>query len=410
MEEIPQLRNVEAFPVQSESGEPLVCLRDPAGFAERPIFLNQTLVFLVSRMNGGNSLRDIQADFLRNTGEILPMEQLQDLVERLDEERYLDSERFRNYWDEQIRDFLQAPVRLARHANAAYQGEAEALEGEIRGFFSPPEGPGLDPDPGPQNTLRGLVAPHIDFHRGGPTYAHAYKKIAQNPEIDRIVLFGTCHTPMRQRFALTRKHFDTPFGVMETDAELVGQLASKLAEDYFQDEISHRGEHSLEFQAVFLKRALQNQPDVRIIPILVGSFHDLCEGDGTPAEDSGIETFVHALCQTMSGISGRFVVVAGADLAHVGRRFGDPSGPTEDSLRLVGREDLRFLERVADGDAEGMFRAIADDNDSRHVCGYPSIYMTLRILEKTRGELLQYRQWADLESGAAVTFAAMALY
>jgi AmmeMemoRadiSam system protein B len=198
--------------------------------------------------------------------------------------------------------------------------------------------------------------------------------------------------------------------VIETDAEFADQLASKLSEDYFQDEASHRGEHSLEFQTVFLKRALKNHPDVRIIPILVGSFHDLCEDGRTPAEDSGIEAFITALRQTMSQIRGRFVVVAGADLAHVGRRFGDPSGPTEGSLRLVEREDLRFLRLVAEGDAEGMFRSIAAEKDSRHVCGYPSIYMTLRILEKTRGELLQYRQWSDLQSGAAVTFAAMALY
>jgi hypothetical protein len=188
MEEIPQLRNVEAFPVESESGEPLVCVRDPAGFAERPIFLNQSLVFLVSRMNGKNSLRDIQADFLRETGEILPMEQLRDLVEQLDEQRYLDSERFRSYWEQQIRDFLEAPVRLAMHAHTAYEGEAEALEVQIRGFSTPPEGPGLEANPDSKDPLRGLVAPHIDFRRGGPTYAHAYKKIADHPEIDRAAL------------------------------------------------------------------------------------------------------------------------------------------------------------------------------------------------------------------------------
>jgi len=408
MEETPQIRNVEAFPVQSENGEPLLCMRDPAGFAERPIFLNQTLVFLVSRMNGRNSLRDIQADFFRSTGELLPMEQLRDLVEQLDEERYLDSERFRAYWELQIRDFTQAPVRPARHAYSAYEGEAGALEEQIRGFFSPPEGPGLDPHSDPKPPLRGLLAPHIDFHRGGPTYAHAYKRIAENSEVDRYILFGTCHTPMRQRFALTRKHFETPFGVMATDSEFVDQLALKLPQDFFQDEISHRGEHSLEFQAVFLKHALRKHPDARIIPILVGSFHDLCERGETPAQDGEIESFIRALRETMSGVSGRFVVVAGADLAHVGRRFGDPSGPTEGSLGLVEREDMRFLGMVAEGDAAGMFQSIADDKDSRHVCGYPSIYMTLRILEKTRGELLQYRQWADLEAGAAVTFAAMA--
>jgi hypothetical protein len=36
--------------------------------------------------------------------------------------------------------------------------------------------------------------------------------------------------------------------------------------------------------------------------------------------------------------------------------------------------------------------------------------MMLRCLDGARGSLLQYRQWSDLQAGAAVTFAAMAVY
>jgi hypothetical protein len=57
-----------------------------------------------------------------------------------------------------------------------------------------------------------------------------------------------------------------------------------------------------------------------------------------------------------------------------------------------------------------MFRSIAAERDRRRVCGYPPIYMTLRCLDEPRGQLLQYRQWTDYASGAAVTFAAMAIF
>ena len=76
----------------------------------------------------------------------------------------------------------------------------------------------------------------------------------------------------------------------------------------------------------------------------------------------------------------------------------------------VARLDLKFLALVEAGDAEGMFQSIAAEDDRRHVCGYPPIYMALRVLGETRGELLQYRQWTDFEAGAAVTYAALALY
>ncbi len=74
------------------------------------------------------------------------------------------------------------------------------------------------------------------------------------------------------------------------------------------------------------------------------------------------------------------------------------------------QEDRKYLELVAAGDAEGAIRSIAADGDRRRVCGAPPIYMTLRCLDQPLGRLLQYRQWADFESGAAVTYAAMALF
>ncbi len=409
MESSPKLRSVEAFPVQSE-GEELICLRDPEGFAQGPIFLNKYLLFLVSRMNGQNSLRDIQADFMRATGELLPMEQLQRLVQQLDDQHFLESEGFREFYAALVREFLNAPARKASHAGSAYEGEAEALRSQIAEFFELPDGPGACAAAGPGEPLRGLISPHIDFHRGGPTYAHAYRALVEHPGPDRFVVFGTCHNPMRRRFALTMKDFETPLGPAETDREFVRRLAAALPGDYFDDEFAHRAEHSIEFQAVFLKNTLGRLQSFKIVPILVGSFHDLYVAGRPAGEDQEIAAFVAAVRGVMTSLPASYAVLAGADLAHVGRRFGDPSGPTTASLREVEQEDRRFLDLVASGDAEGALQAVAAGGDRRRICGCPPIYMTLRCLDKPRGRLLQYRQWSDFDSGAAVTYAAMAFY
>lgn len=395
--------------MQSE-GEEFVCLRDPQGFAAGPIFLNKHLAFLVARMNGRNSLRDIQADFMRATGELVPMEQLERLVSQLDDQHFLESTGFDDFYREQARQFLDSPTRRAIHAGSAYEAESEALRNQIRGFFDSPEGPRPNATIGSGLPLRGLIAPHIDFHRGGTAYAHAYSALMTSPAAERFIIFGTCHNPMQRRFALTLKNFETPLGVVETDSDFVRTLAGKLPLDYFSDEFAHRGEHSLEFQSVFLKYAMGEARGFKIIPILVGSFHDIYEDGGTAAENEEIAAVVKAILETASERPARCIVVAGADLAHVGRRFGDAAGPSPASLAGVEREDRRFLELVAAGDAEGMFRSIAADGDRRRVCGYPPIYMMLRCLGSTRGELLRYLKWADLDAGAAVTFAAMALY
>jgi AmmeMemoRadiSam system protein B len=362
-------------------------------------------------MNGRNSLRDIQADFFRRTAELLPMEALEHLVGQLDEQHFLDSPSFRLYYESLVTDFRLRPSRPARHAGSAYESGEGALRSQLDACFTHPEGPGPVERPASGSPpLRGLVAPHIDVHRGGPAYAHAYKTLAEHPGAGRFVIFGTCHNPMARRFALTEKDFETPLGPAATDRNFVRRLAGRLAADYFEDEFAHRGEHSIEFQAVFLQHVLGGRRDFKIIPVLVGSFQDLWVTGGSPAGDPEVGAMVRAVRETAAESPGGVCVIAGADLAHVGRHFGDPSGPTDASLRMVAQEDQKFLERVRNGAAEDAFRFIAAERDCRRVCGYPPIYMTLRSIDRPRGELLAYRQWADLQAGAAVTFASLALY
>jgi AmmeMemoRadiSam system protein B len=342
------------------------------------------------------------------TGEILPFELLEALVKQLNENHYLDSSHFRSFVEKLTDSFLGGATRPARHAGNAYEGSSEALRRQIDGFFTDPEGPGRTSKPESTTPVRGLIAPHIDFLRGGPTYAHAYKALSEHPGADRFIVFGTCHTPMKQRFALTRKHFESPLGIAETDVGMVERLAEKSKKDYFIDEFSHRGEHSIEFQAVFLRYVVQR--DFKIVPILVSSFEDRYQSGKSPAEDEDIADMVWAVQEVLRENPTRYCVVAGADLAHVGPQFGDPSGPTDQTLYEVERQDREFLEYVASGDAEGSFQAIAADQDRRRVCGCPPIYLTLRCLERPRGELLQYRQWKDVNAGAAVTYAGLALF
>jgi MEMO1 family protein len=404
----PRLRPVEAFPVRMNEQD-FVCVRDPETLAEQPIFLNQTLLFLVSRMDGEHTLRDIQADYFRATGEILPIEILENLVNQLDEQHYLDGPSFHTYYQELLAAYRDAPSRPARHVGSAYEATYNALVSQIEAYFAPPEGPGNNSIPDISKPLRGLISPHIDFTRGGPTYAHAYKALANSPKADIYVIFGTCHTSMPQRFSVTDKDYETPLGRVKTDKAFVSRLLSRIGSRYL-DEFSHRAEHSIEFQVVYLRYMLRNRPDFTIVPILVNSFHDVYSCGGTASENPEIRNVVTAIRETMEEVPGRVCVIAGADLAHVGRRFGDDSGPTEHSLQQVEQEDRIFLDLVEQGDAERMFQSIAEDNDSRRVCGYPPIYMTLRCIDQPQGKLLQYRQWADLNAGAAVTYAALAIY
>jgi hypothetical protein len=146
---------------------------------------------------------------------------------------------------------------------------------------------------------------------------------------------------------------------------------------------------------------------VWIVPILCGSFDRFVEGRRSPREDGEVEAFIAALRDTMTTMGGRTVVIASADLAHVGPRFGDPLRITPGQLREVADADREMLAAVEGGDAEAFFHMVARDGDRRRICGLPPIYTMMRVLPQGRGRLLRYGQWPDPQG--TVTFASVAM-
>jgi AmmeMemoRadiSam system protein B len=208
---------------------------------------------------------------------------------------------------------------------------------------------------------------------------------------------------MRDPFALTRKDSVTPLGPAVVDRGFVEAVASRVGQDYLASELAHRGEHSIEFQAVFLRYLYAGRRDFTIVPILASFAHEaLARGHG-PEDDPRVPRFLEAVGEAIAASRRRVVVIAGADLAHVGPRFGDAHPVSSDDLRRIEREDREMLGAVEAGDARAFFDAVARDGDRRRICGYSPIYATLRVLGGGRGRLHRYGQWPDPQG--VVTFA-----
>jgi AmmeMemoRadiSam system protein B len=253
--------------------------------------------------------------------------------------------------------------------------------------------------------VQGVVAPHIDFHRGGPAYAWAYRDLAERSDADLFVVFGTCHAGMADPFALTRKDFETPFGPARVDRDITEALAGRVGRDCFESECAHRNEHSIEFQAVFLRYLYAQHREFTIVPVLASFVHEALALGRRPEDDPRVPRFLDALGETLATSGRRAVLVAGADLAHVGPRFGDPGpvGPSE--LAAVEVADQELLATVQAGDLEGFFDHAARDGDRRRICGLSPIYAVMRTLGGVTGRLRHYGQWPDPQG--AVTFASV---
>ena len=105
------------------------------------------------------------------------------------------------------------------------------------------------------------------------------------------------------------------------------------------------------------------------------------------------------------------VVIAGADLAHVGPRFGDSHPFDEDARTELDATDRESLDHATRGDAEAFWTHVSGDLETRRVCGLAPIYSLLRTVEKgTRGHLRHYEQNVDPEEGSIVSHAAVGFY
>jgi len=413
MNDRPRLRPIDAFPVQRD-GKTLIYLKDPLNFAA-PLGVSLAGYFILAHLDGEHSFIDIQEAYSKQFGALLLGDELKNFIAMLDQHYYMASERFFAYQKSVVDDFRRLLIRAPAHVGGVYKADPVELKAQLDGYFVAPRGPGFPAREQQSAPPKAVVAPHIDFQRGGPAYAWAYRPLLESDGADLYILLGTSHCGGDNPFVLTLKDFATPLGMVETDKDFISKLQEKCGEDLFADEYLHRGEHSLEFQVLFLKYAAQRRAELtgqpekpfKIVPILVSSFHAMVLNGTPPEETSFVGNFLRALRELTENETRRVCFVAGVDLAHVGRQFGDRESITEEFLKWVEAEDQRLVERLAARDAPGFFNEIAKDQDRRRICGFSPLYSLIHLLNSSRGKTLKYDQAFTPETGSAVTFTSM---
>jgi MEMO1 family protein len=406
--ERPKLRPVIPRRVEHQ-GQSLILLQDPTGVVSNPIVLPfDGFQHIVRHFDGQSSLIDIQAKVLRQTGLFLALNELEDLVRRLDAAMILDGPTFATF-HQAYRESGRRPAALA---GRSYAATVRSLRAQLEQFFVDSSGAGLPGSDGVTSTrsLRGILSPHIDFQRGGSVYTWSYKELVENSAADTFVVLGVAHQFCQRRFALTSKDFETPLGLVPTDRPYIDRIAALAGHDYFDDELAHRTEHSIEFQVVFLQYLLGGRRDFSIVPILVGSFHDLMERGVDPIDDPDVGRFIQALRAAESATGKRVVYIGGIDLCHVGPEFGDPSpvdAGLQDQVRLF---DDQMLDRAAACDPRGWFRTAAQVGNRYRVCGIAATYTMLHAIGPAQGRLLRYKQALDDRRTCCVSFASMVFH
>ncbi len=387
-------------------------LRDLEELSEKPLALSGGGMFLVSLLDGKRTAEQVRELFQKSSGAEIQTAVILDLVRALDDSGYLETPETAAKRKKSLELFKASGRRPAVFAGPAYPAEPPALTEALGGYFTAESGPGKAKAPAPAKPAPlGLVAPHIDFGRGGPAYAWAYQALSERRAPDAIVSFGVAHVSPDTPWVFTPKDYETPFGAMSVDAPLYDALSKKVWYDPRADEWTHKNEHSLEFQAVWL-RYLWGGKTPPWVPILVSSFERLSP-DEVPSKaavlEKAIKDFADVLKAEMDA-GRRIMVLAGIDLAHVGPRFGDDLELTPELEKKIEGEDRKSLVDAMALDADGFYRSVIADEHWRKVCGLSALYTSLRLIKELGGSsappgrLLTYGQAPD-PAGGIVSFA-----
>jgi AmmeMemoRadiSam system protein B len=401
----PKLRWPLDIRMHNLGGQDALVIQCPIGISAAPLALMPQFAPVIVELDGVQTSERIVAKFAPQG---LTPEILRELITRLDDHLFMANARY--FAAEKLAKdaFTTAPVRAPALAGAAYPATREELAGMVRGYLKDFETPEITRD------VACLIAPHIDYRRGGACYGAIYPRLMES-RADTYILVGTAHQYSRRIFHLCAKDFQTPLGAHPCDQNFVTQLANRFGVDRaFADQYLHRREHSLELQLPFLSAV---QPDAPVVPILVGSYHQMLEAMRYPQEWEEYETFAGALTEIIKERAKhgeKISFLAGVDMAHVGRSFGDEGSLSPERMREIRYRDQQYLRAIEECNPKALFDHIAEDHDARRICGFPTMYLVLDVLnrlgDRIEVDVVAYDQAVDYPSDCAVTFAGAAMY
>jgi AmmeMemoRadiSam system protein B len=370
-----------------------VGLRDPMNLTGRMMVVPPQALGLVHALQGEHTVEQI------SEATKVPVEQLRQLVSNLDESGLLWGPTF---------DRLEREAMERTRAAGAFPASGSKFAGETREAaterIAALLGEAEDAELGA--SVLGIIAPHLDLERGGANYAAAYTVVAGATRPDRVVVLGTNHFGLGDGVVATRLGQDSPFGIVPSDSAIADALERALGDRLFKDEADFLGEHSVQFHIPWIAHTL---PGVPVFAALVPDpMRSMIADDGARAS---FAEFRVALRDAIASVPGRTLVVASADLSHVGPAFGDP-GPVGAQVRKQVEEiDRGLLAEYASGDAEAFIQSVRGAGNATRWCSVGNMSAALFATQGTP-ELIQYGQSPeslDPQGTALITSAAMAL-
>jgi AmmeMemoRadiSam system protein B len=250
-------------------------------------------------------------------------------------------------------------IRKSAIAGTWYPGSASSLADTIDGFLASVDVPPINGE------LKGLVSPHAGYSYSGGVAAYAYRQL-ETKTYPTVIIVSPVHQHYGGRYLTTgKRYYETPFGLVEVDADLLGQLDRELGMSFLDQD----GEHSLEIQLPFLQHTLG---EFTLVPVMMGDQSATACGE-----------LSSALVEVLAGKEA--LLVASSDLAHL-----------HDYQQVL--EHDRVVQKFVNAfDPQGLLQSLAENE--AQACGGGPI-ATVMLAARERGadtaEVLKYMNSGDV--------------
>jgi AmmeMemoRadiSam system protein B len=434
---VPKLRPVRGFPYVHEE-ETYLGLADAQQISDQIMYTTPAAQAILPHLTGEKDIDTIVTE----VGKGLTREMLEQLIAQLDSAGLLEgpvfdellakvrsdyessdvlppgaSEMFaRMVVNQSLDRTLSEPVsdeELAEHAPAAV---AKQFDSWIEAVLKDAEDPSFDQLP------HAIIAPHIDYPRGWQSYAAVYGRLRVVDRPDRVIILGTNHFGRGTGVVGCDKGYETPLGTCNLDEAALKALKKELgdscSDQLLEERYDHEREHSIECQLMWIQHAFgadENGEHVKVLGLLV---HDPTVNGGESYDGNGLayEPFVAALKRTVESLPGRTLVIASADLSHVGPQHGDPkplAGEDKEIVQARNRvvaHDREMLAHISKGAPDELVSSMAWMQNPTRWCSIGCVSAMLKAVDADDIKMIQYTASMDPQGMSMVTSCAAALF
>jgi AmmeMemoRadiSam system protein B len=198
--------------------------------------------------------------------------------------------------------------------------------------------------------------------------------------------------------------FATPLGVTRTDRAFVEALERHCG-NLRAHEYDHAREHSVELQLLICQHLWGAQS----FELVAALCPDPCGPTGTAPRDgcgADLGEFGAALRDAIAANGADTLVIAGADLSHIGAHFGDERALDDAFCAEVSARDGAALAHLEANAPTHFVAEVARDDNPTRVCSAGCIYAAMTALPDAQVRVLRYHQAVDADAQVGVTCAA----